>query len=138
MSKKVALVVWTLTLILANLFLFTLNRGMTPTFWITFGFVWAAFISVLVFQYNSIKKTKTPDERFLLFSSTFISSIYMVLQIPICILFALGSGSVHWKVALLIHAIIFAAAWILTLGSLAGNEHIKKVDSRQKNHHTEL
>ncbi len=138
MSKKIALAVWVLMLLLSMVLLFTLNQGMTAAFWITFVFVVAAFCSTLLFQCLVGKKAKTPDDRFLQFPSALISGVYVAAQIPLCIVFSLCSDIVSWKVALLVHAIILILAWILSLGGLAGNDYIRKVNSRQKNHHTEL
>ena len=64
MSKKIALAVWVLMLLLSMVLLFTLNQGMTAAFWITFVFVVAAFCSTLLFQCLVGKKAKTPDDRF--------------------------------------------------------------------------
>lgn len=138
MSKKIALAIWSLALLLSIVILFTLNRGMTATFWITFAFVLVAFFSTLFFQCVLSKGTKTPDEGFLLLPSALISGTYVTIQIPLCVVFALCSGVIPWKAALLIHAIILILALVLMLSGLAGNNHIRNVNSRQKTHHTEL
>lgn len=138
MSKKTAFAVWTLMLLLSMMLLFTLNQGMTVSFWITFTFVLIAFCSTLFFQCALARGAKDSDDKFLQFPSAIISGIYAVVQIPLCTVFSLCSGIISWKMALGVHAIILILAWILTLGSLAGNDHIRNVSSRQKNHHTEL
>lgn len=138
MSKKIALAVWVLVLLLSMVLLFTLNQGMTAAFWISFIFVVAAFCSTLLFQCVLGKNAKTPDDRFLQLPSALISGIYEAVQIPLCVIFALCSGIIPWKATLLIHAIILILAWILILSSLGGNDHIRNVNGRQKNHHTEL
>lgn len=138
MNKKIALVVWGLMLLLSMVFLFTLNQGITLSLWITFAFVLIAFCSTLLFQCILVRGTKSSDDKFLQFPSALISGIYVAVQVPLCIVFSLCSDIASWKAALLVHAIILILAWILTLSGLAGNDHIKKVNSRQKNHHTEL
>ena len=127
MNKKIALAVWVLALLLSMVLLFTLNQSMTAAFWITFVFVVATFCSTLLFQCVLGKNAKTPDDRLLKLPSALISVIY-----------ALCSGIIPWKVALLVHVIILILAWILILSGLAGNGHIRNVNGRQKNHHTEL
>lgn len=138
MNKKIALAVWVLALLLSMVLLFTLNQSMTAAFWITFVFVVATFCSALLFQCVLGKNAKTPDDRFLQLPSALISVIYEAVQIPLCVVFALCSGIIPWKVALLVHVIILILAWILILSGLAGNGHIRNVNGRQKNHHTEL
>ncbi len=138
MSKKIVVTVWLLGLALANLLLFVLERGMTPTFWITLVFVWVTFLSTLVFQIYLAKQSQTPDDGFLHIPAFMVSLIYAVAQIPISIIFALGSAEIPAKVALLIQGVLLIAAWAVALLSLGGNDHIQKVNSRQKDHHTEL
>lgn len=138
MSKKIAVAVWLLGLALANLLLFVLERGITPTFWITLAFVWVAFLSALVFQIYLAKQSQTPDDGFLHIPAFMMSLIYAVAQIPISITFALGSAVIPAKAALLVQGILLIAAWAAALLSLGGNDHIQKVNSRQKDHHTEL
>jgi succinate-acetate transporter protein len=137
-DKKLGIAAWALGLVLANVLLFCLSRGLTPTFWITFGFVWLAFLSSLIFQLLAWKRTRNPDEQALHLPALAISYIYMTIQIPLCVIFALGTNVIPWRVMLLIHAVLAILAWIVTIGSLAGNNHIQKVNGRQKDHHKEL
>lgn len=138
MSKKIGMAVWLLGLALANLLLFVLERGMTPTFWITLAFVWVAFLSTLVFQIYLAKQSQTPDKGFLHIPAFTVSVAYEIAQIPISAIFALGSAVIPAKAALLIQGVLLIAAWAAALLSLGGNDHIQKVNSRQKDHHTEL
>lgn len=138
MSKKIAVAVWLLGLALANLLLFVLERGITPTFWVTLAFVWVAFLSTLVFQIYLAKRSQTPDDGFLHIPAFAVSLTYAVAQIPVSVIFALGSAAIPAKVALLVQGVLLIAAWAAALLSLGGNDHIQKVNSRQKNHHTEL
>jgi len=54
------------------------------------------------------------------------------------VILALGSGVISWKAVFLICAILLVLMWIAIIGSLAGNDHVRKVSDRQKNHHREL
>lgn len=138
MSKKIGVILWALGLALANLLLFVLEKGMTATFWITVGFVWTAFVSDLAFQLLIVRKTQTPDDSFLHMPAFLVMTLYELAQIPVCVIFALGSSVIPGKVALLVQGVLLIAAWAISLLSLVGNDHIKKVNSRQKDHHTEL
>lgn len=138
MSKKISLAVWVLGFALVNLLLFVLETGLTPTFWITLAFVWVEFLSSLIVQLLMAKNSKTPDDGFLHIPAFTVSLVYEIAQIPISIIFALGSAAIPAKVAFLIQGVLLIAAWATTLLSLGGNDHIKKVNSRQKDHHTGL
>lgn len=138
MNKKIGVAVWALGLALSNLLLFVLEKGMTATFWITFVFVWLAFLSSLIFQLWAAKRFKTSDGGFLHIPAILMSLIYEAIQIGICVIFALGSTLIPSKLALLIHGVLLIITWALVLLSLGGNDHIKKVNGRQKSHHTEL
>lgn len=138
MDKKIAIAIWALALVLANILLFVLAQSMTPTFWITLAFVWAAFLSSLFFQWRVLKTSKTPDDGFLHIPALVISLIYELIQIPIAIIFALSSAVIPWKAALLIQGTLLIVAWTAVLLSLGGNDHIRKVNSRQKDHHTDI
>lgn len=137
-NRKIGLIAWLLGLALANVLLFSLNQGLTPTFWITFVFVWIAFISVIVVQTMVWKKATSPNEQFLRMPAITISFIYLVAQIPVSIVFALGSTAIPHGVTVIVNFILLVVAWLLVLGGLVGNDHIRKVNGRQKNHHIEL
>jgi hypothetical protein len=134
-NKKLGIVAWLLALVLANILLFCLSRGLTPTLWITFGFIWLAFLSALIFQLLIWRQITTADEQALHLPALLVSYVYMMIQIPICVIFALGSNGIPWRVALLIQAILLILAWIAEIGSLAGIDHIRKVNGRQKDYH---
>ena len=137
-DKKLGVVIWLLSFALAMVFMFCLERGETATFWITFGFVCFAFVSTLLFHLVLWKNSTTTDKLFLRLSPIVVSSVYMIAQIPIGIVFSLGSSSIPYKATLLVNAVVCIISWIIILSGLVGNDHIEKVNSRQKDHHTEL
>jgi len=63
---------------------------------------------------------------------------YLGIQIPLAIIFSLGTTVISYRIATIVHAVVLVVAWIMMIGGLAGNQHIEKVNSRQKNHHKEL
>lgn len=136
MSEKIGAAVWFLALALANLLLFALTRAMSPTFWITFAFVWTAFLSSLVFQLYLAKRSKAPDDSLLHIPALAVSLVYEATQIPVSVIFALGSAVIAEKVALLVQGVLLIVAWSAALLALCGNTHIKKVNRRQRDHIT--
>lgn len=137
-NKIIGIAIWALGIVLSMVLMFCLEHGMTSTFWITLGFVIVAFVSALLFQIAVWKNNDSLDSRFVHIPAMLVSSVYMIIQIPICIVFSLGSSRIPYKIAILVNAIILIVAWIINLMSVAGNDHIKKVNDRQKNHHIEL
>ena len=137
-NKKLGIIIWGLCFALAMVLMFCLERGLTTTFWVTLGFVCVAFLSALVFQMHVWKTSSKLDKQFLHFSGILLSNIYALIQLPICIIFSLGSDSIPFKASIIINAIILIVAWVLMLASLVGNNHIERVNSRRKDHHVEL
>lgn len=137
-SKKIGIAVWALGLVFSMVLLFCLGKEFSATFWITFAFVCVAFASSLVFQLIAWSEKHSSDEQFLKFPAITVSLIYIISQIPICILFAVGAEVIPFKIAIIVNATVLIIAWIAILSSLAGSDHIQKVNSRQKDHHTEL
>lgn len=137
-NRKLGIIIWGLCFALAMVLMFCLERGLTTTFWVTSGFVCAAFLSALVFQILAWKTVNTLDKQVLHLPGILLSNIYALIQLPICILFSLGSNSIPFKASIIINAIILIVAWILILASLVGNDRIERINSRQKDHHVEL
>ena len=135
---KKLLAIWALSLVLSNVLLFTIASTLTITLWITFAFIVIAYITVLFLWLHMAKGDKTAEEQFLKLPSLTISLGYLGIQIPLAIVFALGTTAISYRIAILIHAVVLILAWIMIIGGMAGNHHIEKVNSRQKNHHKEL
>ena len=134
----IGIVSWLLGFVLSNILLFCLEKGFTPTFYVTIVFVWLAFVSALVFQIVTWKKCNDTDTRFMNIPAITISITYMIIQIPICIIFSLGSKVIPVKATVLVNSILFIMVWLIILGTLLGHNHIRKVNDRQKKHHAEL
>lgn len=137
-NRNIGIGIWGLSFILANLLLFVLENGKTITFWITAIFVWTGFVLSLLFQILIWKRMENRDDYFLHMPAITISYIYMAVQIPVSVIFSMESNVISSQTAIIINAIIFVIAWATLLGSFVGNNHIRKVNSRQKNYHKEL
>ena len=135
---KKLLAIWALGLILSNVLLFTIANTLTATFWISFAFIVIAYVAVLFLWLHTAKSAQSADEQFLKLPSLTVSLGYLSIQPPLAIVFALGTTAISYKIAILVHAAVLVVSWILMIGGTAGNRHIEKVNSRQKNHHKEL
>lgn len=137
-NKTLGIISWLLGLVLSNILLFCLERELTPTFWVTTAFVWTAFISMLVFQLVVWKNYDKPDIQFMKIPAISVSMLYIAVQFPICIIFSLGSNVISVKTTIFVNGVLLIIAWGFVIGTLLGNDHIQRVNDRQRNHHTEL
>lgn len=137
-NKTIALAAAVLWWGLSLRLLFCLSSAMNGTVIITAVLVSAAFIIATICERRVYRSTKSKDDQFLHIQPSVVLIGYMIIQLPICILFGIFSTSVSWKVAILVNIILLGLVLLLFLGSIAGNDHIRKVISRQKNHHTTL
>lgn len=137
-GKIVGIVIWALVFALSLILLFALSKNINGTVIVTCIFDAIAFVGSLIFIWVLQKNASTADDKFIHLPALIVSCAYMIVQIPICIVLALLSSVMPFKVALLINVIIFIIAWIIMLCSVARNDHIRKANSRQKDHHVEL
>ncbi len=137
-NRTMGIIAWGLGLTLINVLSFVLENGLTSTFWTTNLFVWIAFVSTLLLQAIIWRKVKDQTNMFLKIPAITISYIYIALQLPVSVVFSIGSSIISVKISIITNLFIFIGAWGIILGSFIGNNHIRKVDSRQKDHHKEL
>ena len=137
-NKKIGFVIWALSFVLVLILMLCLKTEITPTFYITLVFVCVTFVSSLLFQIIIWKNSKSLDKQVLHLSVITISNIYVLLQIPIGIIFSIRATYISTKVTILVNAVLLIIIWILMFSSLVGNDHVEKVNNRQKNHHIEL
>jgi amino acid transporter len=136
MNKKLGIVVWFLAFVLSVFFLLILSKSYDLTIWITLGFTIVTYVSQLILFLCLFSKQQTPDGVFYNTPTMTISSLYMITQMIICIAVPL----VNWetKVVLTVNFVGLILMWIVLCGLLAGKSHAKRIDSRQKDHHTVL
>ena len=137
-NRKLGMIAEILEFILCIAILLVINKGFLATLWITLAFVCFAFVSTIVFQLCVWNKMKATKNHVLYIPAITVSSIYLILQIPVCIVFALCSESVFPQLCIMVNLILFVLNWALVIACLAGNDHIQRVNSRHKNHHIEL
>ena len=137
-SRFIGILAWFLTLLLANILLFCLTKQINGTIIATAIFIEIAFVSSLIFLFTILHKKKSIDDKFLSIPAIVVLIGYIFIQLPICIISALASSIIPYKVAILFNAILLIIAWLVFLGSIVENDHIKSVNKRQKDHHVEL
>ena len=137
-NKIIGILFWILNFLLNNVLLFLLAKETTTTFWITTSFIWFSFVSSLIFQLLIWQNGTNNEDNFLHISPLIISYLYIALQLPICIFFALGSTTINYSVSIIINTLVLVCSWSLILGGLAGNKQIREVNQKQKNHRKKL
>ena len=136
LNKKVGIVVWLLCLALAIFLLLILPDEYSTSIWITLVFTVIAFASQLIMWLSMFKTKESPEGVFYKTPSMTISSIYLVIQVIICMVTALTN--IGTKGVLIVNFVVLILAWIILFMLSASSDHAKRIDSRQKDHHTEL
>ncbi len=134
-NKTIGIIAGVLGLLLSMMLLIVLSGEINNVVIVTAVFVIIAYVGTLLFLCKRSGNSKTPDSKFLKLPAMTVGVIYMVLQLPLCIVFGLLSRIIPFRIALLINAIVAIVAWLVLLGSIAGTDHIEKVNSRQKDRH---
>ena len=129
--------IWALGLLLVNVLMYTLSRTITESLKITAVYVWIAFISAFLFQRILWNDARDMDDVFLRTPALTMAVIYELVQIPVGIISALNAESISIKTAILINTTILVIFWILMMMGMTGNNYIKSMNSRQKDHHIE-
>lgn len=136
-NKILGILLWAIGLIVVHLVSFLIPKNYTSAVWVTYGFALFAFMSQLILWLVIWHKPLEAKERFSFTPGLTLSVAYMILQLVLCIVFALWSAA-PVKIVALLNALLLIAALVLTALALIAKNHIERVDNRQKNHHVEL
>lgn len=131
-NKTLGLIAWGACLVVTNLIMFCVAASYTASFWCTIIFVLIAAVSSLYLQIQSWKPQNRPTERILHISLLSVAIGYMVIQIPVGVVISLASTEIPLRLAILINGVVLVIAWLIGIAALVGNDHIDKVNQRQK------
>lgn len=135
-NKPLGVFLWLLGLVAVHLVIFLLSPEMTAARWITYGFTLFAFFSQLILWLAVWKKQPSNTEQFYAMPILLYSTLYLLGQLIVCIVFSLTQATV--KAAVLVNALVAFIMLALLSVSMIGRNHAAKVDTRQKNHHRTL
>lgn len=138
MGRRGMVIIYTLIILLSVAVLFLFSKEMTAISWITLGFVVFAYVSVMLFQLNLWKQSTDKDSLSYRIPGMTALTIYLVIQIPLCLIMGIEASSISVKTGCLVNCIVAVVCWILIISGVTGNDHAERVNSRQKNHHIEL
>ena len=135
-NKSLGVFLWLIGLVAAHLVLFLLSPEMTAARWITYGFTLFAFLSQLILWMAVWEKQPSNTEQFYSTPMLLYSTLYLLGQLIVCIVFSLTPVTV--KIAVLVNALAALIMLALLTVSMIGRNHAARVDTRQKDHHKDL
>lgn len=135
-NKILGISLWLVGLAAAHLVVFLLPSEMTAARWITYGFTLFAFLSQLILWLVFWKKQPSNNEQFYSAPMLLYSTLYLLGQFIVCIVFSLTPATV--KIAVIVNALVTLIMLALLSVSMIGRNHAARVDRRQQDHHKEL
>lgn len=137
-SKKYGIAIWLIVFALSLVLLLIVPDRYTRSVYVTLIFDCVAFISQLILWLCQFREEITPEDSFPVSPAMTMSGVYLTAQFIVCAAAAIFAEDLAFKAALLLNIILMALMWVLILATLSTKNHTKRIDSRQKNHHTEL
>lgn len=136
-NKFLGGILWTIGLLLAHLLIFFIPKNYTIAVWITYGFTLLAFLSQLTLWLYIWRKSLDAKETFLRTPVFMLSVCYMFFQIILCGVFPFWITA-STKIVFIVNTLFLTVVWALLIISMIARNHIERIDSRQKDHHTLL
>lgn len=137
-TKIVGFSIWLLVFALSVFLLMVIPSNYSQSIWVTLVFDVIAFVSQLVLWLIIYGKPVGAKDVFNRYPIMLVSSIYLIVELVICIVTAVMGLSISFKMALVINFTIMIFAWIILLMMVLSKDHIERLDERQKDHHVEL
>lgn len=135
MKKNFGIIIWVLLLALALFLALIIPDHYTSQIWTVIIFDVVAFVSQLFIWFV---KSKNAKETFYKYPAMTLSTTYLVLQFILSIVVAIVNAGIGFKLVLIINFVLLVIMLVLILSTLMAKDKIESLDSRQKNHHTEL
>lgn len=136
--KTIGISIWLLMFVLSLVLLFIIPKEYSYSIWITVGFDVIGFVSQLLLWIVLFKGITDTDDAFYVVPTMTVSSVYLGIQLVVCIFIAVLGSKVSIRTTLILNIVLLILAWVIILLLAFGRDHAQKVDSRQKNHHTAL
>lgn len=137
-NRKLGIVIWAIAFALSVFLTLIIPAHYSSNIFAVLTFDVIAFISVLILWINLFKNAKMPDDTFYNSPAMTVSTIYLVIQLILCIVVGLTVDTITFKITLILNVVLMAVVWFLILSTIITKDHAQRVDSRQKDHHVEL
>lgn len=137
-NRKLGIALWAIAFALSVFLTLIIPAHYCSSIFVTLTFDVIAYISVLILWINLFRNTNTPDDAFYNSPAITISTVYLAIQLILCIVVGLIVDTITFKMILILNVVLMAVAWFLILSTIITKGHVQRVDARQKNHHVEL
>ena len=137
-NKMFGIVILILVFVLSIFFLFIIPGEYTTAIWITLAFDIIAFGSQLFLWYTLFKGQNSKEDVFYKTPAVTMSTLYMVIQFIICLVMAFAGNIISSKTAIIVNFVVCVLMWVVIIMLITVKDHVKKVNSRQKDHHIKL
>lgn len=137
-NRKLGIVIWAIAFALSVFLTLIIPAHYCSSIFVTLTFDGIAYISVLILWINLFRNTKKPNDTFYNSPAMTVSTIYLVIQLILCIIIGLMVDTITFKITLILNVVLMAVVWFLILSTIITKDHAQRVDSRQKDHHVEL
>lgn len=137
MNRVLTNVIFMIYSAIVFLVLFFIAPLFNTTFWTVFSFIAFSLLTDILL-WNLLLGKKLGYKSFYKYPAAVITDFNMFIQLLIAIIFALLVKQISLKICIFINAIIYLINMILVLSTFISANHVKSLDSRQKNHHTEI
>ena len=134
-SRYLGIIIWVLLFALTAFLLLIIPSEYNGNIWATLVF------DILAFLFSGIlflSKSRNSRETFYKYPAMTMSTVYLVVQFAVSLVISLMNQAIHFKIVLIINFVVLVVMWTLILSALMAKEKIESLDSRQKDHHTEL
>lgn len=139
MSKKIiGAIIWFLGFALSVFLLMIIPDSYSSSIWVTLVFDIIAFISQLILWLTLFKGKVDAQGTFYRTPAMTLSMIYIAVQFVICVIMGFAGKTISFKASLIVNFVVCIFIWILILMLGLARDHAQRIDSRQKNHYTEL
>lgn len=133
-QKTLSVLLWVLGFILSVFLLLMLSESYSDVTWVTFSFTIIAFASQYILWLNLPKS----NDRYYDYPIMTITSLYLVTQFILCIVFGLMGDNASIRITILINVLLVLVAWAFIILILIAMKNAQRVEQRQKNNHREL
>lgn len=135
MKKYYGIIIWLLLMVLTLFLVFIITNQYTKQIWTVVVFDVIAFGSQLLIWFMKNKDVKETVRKY---PAIIVSTLYFVLQFVISTVVAIVNEAIPFKLVLIINFVLLVIMWVIILSTLMAKDKIGILDSRQKDHHTEL
>lgn len=126
-NLKIAIIV-TLFLLL-NVIAFVIPLGKGSSFWITYGFTVVAFVSQFVVWRIGFIGAQSPKTKFLGIPLIYLSTVYLVIQIALFIIFIVANDLSPW-ITIILNVLIAGIFLMIILSTLLGRNEVNRVETK--------